>query len=313
MRVLISGVAGFIGSHLADALLEQGHEVVGVDNYLTGHARNLLHAQQSARFLLSEHDVVNPLKLTGPLDRIYHLASPSSPVAYANHRVATMKVNSHGTCNLLDLAIEKGARFLVASTGEVYGEPLVSPQREDYWGNVNAIGLNSAYEESKRFAEAAAMAYHRERDADTRIARIFNIYGPRMSTNDGRVITNFIVAALRGAPLAVYGDGAQTRSFCFISDLVEGLIRTMEADFIEPVNLGNCEEVSILQLARDVLQLLPGTGSEITFQPAQPYDPRARRPDLTRARQILNWVPAVSRQDGLSRTVEYYRRLKSEL
>ena len=223
---------------------------------------------EKCNFRLIEHDVIEPLAFDGPLDRIYHLASPSSPLAYTTHRVATMKVNGAGTCNLLDLAIDKGARFLVASTAEIYGDPAVTPQREDHWGNVNPIGLNSVYEESKRFAEACAMAYNREKQADTRIVRIFNTYGPRMSIDDGRVITNFISQALKGEPITIFGDGTQTRCFCYVSDMARGIRQAMEADFHEPINLGSPEEVSMLQLARMILGLMPGTSSRLAFGPA---------------------------------------------
>jgi dTDP-glucose 4,6-dehydratase len=305
--MLITGAAGFIGSHLADLLLGQGHEVVGVDNFITGTPRNVAHLKSNGGFSLIEHDVIVPLKLSGPVDRIYHLASPAAPDAYAANRVFTMKTNSQGTCNLLDLAVEKGAWFLVASTSEVYGDPLVTPQREEHWGNVNPIGLNSVYEESKRFAEACAMAYQRERQADTRIVRIFNTYGPRMSIKDGRVITNFACQALAGEPVTVFGDGTQTRSFCYVSDLVRGIALAMECDFHEPINLGNPEEVSIVQLARDIIALAPGTRSKVVFQPSPAYDPRVRTPDISRAKQILGWAPAVPRVQGLAKVVEYVR------
>jgi dTDP-glucose 4,6-dehydratase len=308
MRILISGAAGFIGSHLADLLLEQGHEIIGLDNFITGDRRNLLHLIGNKRFTLIDHDVVRPVKIDGAIDRIYHLASPSSSVAYTNNRVATVKVNGQGTCNLLDLAVEKGARLLVASTAEVYGDPAVTPQREDYWGNVNPTGLNSVYEESKRFAEACAMAYQRERQADTRIARIFNTYGPRMSMNDGRVITTFITQAIKNESITVYGDGTQLRCFCYVSDMVLGLAAAMECDFHEPINLGNPEEVSMVQLARQIVALNPGSRSKITFEPGPSYDPRVRRPDIARARQILSWSPKVPLAEGLVKTVEYYRR-----
>jgi len=306
MRVLITGAAGFIGSHLADLLLSEGHKVVGVDNFVTGDRRNIEHLKDDGRFELIEHDVVQPLHVDGPIEQVYHLASPSSPVAYTTHRVATMKVNGEGTCNLLELALAKGARFLVASTAEVYGDPAISPQREDYWGNVNPTGLNSVYEESKRFAEACAMAYQRERGADTRIVRIFNTYGPRMSVNDGRVITNFVCQSLKNQAITVFGDGTHRRCFCYVSDMVLGLTKAMHADFHEPINLGNPEEVTIVQLARDILSLLPQSSSKIRFDPAPAYDPRVRRPDISRAKQILGWLPKVSRTQGLAKVVEFY-------
>ena len=306
MRVLISGAAGFIGSHLSDLLLGDGAQVVGVDNFVTGRPENIAHLQKIPRFELIRHDVTEPLKIDGPIDQIYHLASPASPVAYDKMRIATMKVNSQGTWNLLELALAKNARFLVASTSEIYGDPAVHPQREEYWGNVNPIGLRSMYEEAKRFSEACTMAYHRERQADTRIIRIFNTYGPRMGLQDGRVITNFIRQAVHHEPITVFGDGTQTRSLCYVSDLVRGMKAVMEADFHEPINLGNPEDVTIVQLARDILSLVPGTRSRIDFQPSPAYDPRLRKPDLSRARQILGWSPVVSRKEGLEQIVKYY-------
>lgn len=306
MRVLISGAAGFIGSHLSDLLLSQGAQVVGVDNFVTGRPENIAHLNGNPDFELVRHDVTEPLKIDGPIDQIYHLASPASPVAYDRMRIATLKVNSQGTWNLLELALEKNARFLVASTSEIYGDPAVQPQREEYWGNVNPIGLRSMYEEAKRFSEACVMAYHRERQADTRIIRIFNTYGPRMGVDNGRVITNFIRQAVNHEPITVFGDGTQTRSLCYVTDLVRGIRAVMEADFHEPINLGNAEDVTIVQLARDILSLIPGTRSRIVFQPSPAYDPRLRKPDLSRARQILAWAPKVSRKDGLEQVVKYY-------
>lgn len=307
MRILITGAAGFIGSHLAELLLGQEHEVVGVDNFITGSPRTIAQLQAHPRFTFVEANVIEPLALDGPLDRIYHLASPSSPVAYASHRIATLKVNSLGTCNLLDLADQKQARFLMASTSEIYGDPLISPQREEHWGNVNSIGLRSMYEEAKRFSEAAAMAYQRERQADTRIVRIFNTYGPRMSANDGRVVPSFVQRVLGNEPIVIYGDGTQARSFCYVSDIVRGIALAMEADFHEPINLGNPEEVSILQLARHILELMPGTRSRIAFESGPAYDPRVRRPDISRARQILAWSPQIALVEGLGRVIDYFR------
>jgi dTDP-glucose 4,6-dehydratase len=307
MRVVISGAAGFVGSHLTDLLLSEGQEVVGLDNFITGHRRNIAHLQDNGRFKLIEQDVTQALTIDGAVDQIYHLASPAAPAAYARHRIATMKVNSQGAWNLLELAVEKRARFLVASTSEIYGDPLVHPQKEDYWGNVNPVGLRSMYEEAKRFAEALAMAYQRERDADTRIIRIFNTYGPRMDPNDGRVVTNFVRQALLGENLTIYGDGTQTRSLMYVSDLVRGMAAVMGCDFHEPINLGNPEEVTIAQLARDVLELVPGTKSQVTFEPSPGYDPRVRKPDILRARQMLSWAPVVSRREGLGKVVQYFR------
>jgi len=308
MRIAISGAAGFVGSHLADHLLSQNHEVFGLDNLLTGRLSNVAHLKHDTRFTLLQQDVTENFKIDGPIDRIYHLASPASPVAYASHRIETMKVNSQGTWNLLDLALEKKSRFLVASTSEIYGDPPKNIQREDFWGNVNPIGLRSMYEEAKRFSEACAMAYNRERGADTRIVRIFNTYGPRMHPADGRVVTNFVRQALKDQPITIAGDGTQTRSFCFVSDTVRGLAAVMEADFSEPINIGNPEETPIIQLAKNILELLPESKSKITFEPRADYDPRNRSPDIMRAKQILNWTPKIPLKEGLAKVVEYHRR-----
>jgi dTDP-glucose 4,6-dehydratase len=307
MRILVSGAAGFLGSHLTDLLLSQGHAVVGVDNFITGKPANVAHLQGDNRFTLVSHDVVEPLKVDGPIDRVYHMASPASPVGYVKHQVATLKVNSAGTWNLLELAESKNARFLMASTSETYGDPTVNPQREEYWGNVNPIGLRSMYDEAKRFSEACTMAYYRERKLDTRLIRIFNTYGPRMDPYDGRVVINFIRQALNDEPLTVFGEGKQTRSLCYVSDLVRGINLVMEGDFHEPINLGNPDEVTILQIAKEIMELVPGTRSTITFLPMPPDDPRVRCPDITRAKQILGWTPSVSRKEGLARMIEFYR------
>ncbi len=307
MRILISGGAGFLASHLTDLLLSQGHEVVGVDNFITGKRENVAHLAGNSDYRLIEADVCDPLKIDGPIDRIYHMASPASPIGYVKHQIATVKVNSQGTWNLLELSLEKKARFLVASTSECYGDPAVHPQREDYWGNVNPIGLRSMYDEPKRFAEACTMAYHRERKADTRIIRIFNTYGPRMDPYDGRVVISFIRQALNHEPLTVFGDGKQTRSLCYVSDLVRGINLTMESDFHEPINLGNPQELTILDIAKEILALIPESKSVITHQPMPPDDPKVRCPDITRAKQILGWQPVVSRREGLSKMIEFYR------
>ena len=307
MRILISGAAGFLGSHLTDLLLSQGHDVVGVDNFITGKRQNIAHLKGNPHFTFVEHDVIQPLDLPGELGRIYHMASPASPIGYVKHQVATMKVNSQGTWNLLELAVEKEARFLMASTSECYGDPAVHPQREDYWGNVNPIGLRSMYDEAKRFGEACTMAYHRERGADTRMVRIFNTYGPRMDPYDGRVVISFIRQALNDEPITVFGEGRQTRSLCYVFDLVRGINLTMESDFLEPINLGNPEETTIIQIAREILDLVPGTKSKITFQPMPPDDPRVRQPDITRAKQILGWSPTISRREGLARMIDFYK------
>jgi dTDP-glucose 4,6-dehydratase len=307
MRVLISGAAGFLGSHLTDLLLSQGHEIIGVDNFITGKPENIAHLRGQKRYSFIKADVIQPLNLEGSLDRIYHMASPASPIGYVKHQVATLKVNSQGTWNLLEMAEAKGARFLMASTSECYGDPAVHPQREDYWGNVNPIGLRSMYDEAKRFSEACTMAYSRERKVDTRIIRIFNTYGPRMDPYDGRVVISFIRQALRNEPLTVFGAGTQTRSLCYVSDLIRGINLTMESDFCEPINLGNSEEITILEIAQTILAMIPESTSKITFHPMPPDDPRVRCPDITRAKQILGWSPTVSRKEGLGKMIEFYR------
>jgi len=307
MRILISGAAGFLGSHLTDLLLSQGNEVVGVDNFITGKRQNIAHLKGNPNFTFIEHDVIEPLDVGGDVGRIYHMASPASPVGYVKHQVATMKVNSQGTWNLLELSLEKEARFLMASTSECYGDPAIHPQPETYWGNVNPIGLRSMYDEAKRFSEACTMAYHRERGADTRIVRIFNTYGPRMDPYDGRVVISFIRQALNDEPITVFGEGRQTRSLCYVSDLVRGINLTMESDFLEPINLGNPEETTILQIAKEILELVPGTKSAISFQPMPPDDPRVRQPDITRARTLLGWEPKIGLEEGLTKTVGYFR------
>lgn len=307
MRVLISGGAGFLASYLTDLLLGQGHEVVGVDNFITGKKQNIAHLTDERRYKFIQADVIQPLKIDGPIDRIYHMASPASPIGYVKHQIATVKVNSQGTWNLLELSLEKRARFLMASTSEVYGDPAINPQVEEYWGNVNPIGMRSMYDEPKRFSEACTMAYHRERGADTRIIRIFNTYGPRMDPYDGRVVISFIRQALNHEPLTVFGDGLQTRSLCYVTDLVRGINLTMESDFVEPINLGNPEEVTIFQIAKDILSLIPWSKSQITHKPMPPDDPRVRCPDITRAKEILRWSPTVSRLEGLKKMIDFYR------
>lgn len=307
MRVLITGAAGFLGSHLSDLLLAQGHEVVGIDNFITGKPANIAHLKAEKRFSFIEADVIQPVAVPGSIDRIYHMASPASPIGYVKNQVATLKVNSQGTWNMLELAVEKNSRFLMASTSECYGDPEVNPQPETYWGNVNPIGLRSMYDEAKRFSEACTMAYFRERKADTRIIRIFNTYGPRMDPYDGRVVISFIRQALNNEPITVFGEGDQTRSLCYVSDLVRGINLTMESDFHEPINLGNPEEITILQIAREIMQLVPGTKSKIVHQPMPPDDPRVRCPDITRAKQILAWQPVVSREEGLAKMIDFYR------
>jgi nucleoside-diphosphate-sugar epimerase len=307
MRILVAGGAGFLGSHLTDLLLEQGHSVVGVDNFLTGKRENIAHLKDNSRYSFIEADVIEPFQITGNINRIYHMASPASPMGYVKHQVATLKVNSQGCWNLLELAQKRGARFLMASTSECYGDPAVHPQPEEYWGNVNPIGLRSMYDEAKRFSEACTMAYHRERKVDTRIIRIFNTYGPRMDPYDGRVVISFIRQALNNETLTVFGDGLQTRSLCYVSDLVRGINLTMESDFHEPINLGNPDEVTVLQIAKEILEQVPGSKSVISFLPSSPDDPRVRCPDITRAKEILGWSPQVPRKQGLKKMIDCYR------
>jgi dTDP-glucose 4,6-dehydratase len=306
VRTVITGGAGFIGSHLCERFLAEGHEVVCVDNFITGSAANIDHLPATGRFTFQHHDISQPLEIEGPVDNILHFASPASPVDYLRHPIQTLKVGSLGTHNTLGMAKLKKARFLLASTSEVYGDPAVHPQREDYWGNVNPIGVRGCYDEAKRFAEAITMAYHRYHDVNTHIVRIFNTHGPKMRLDDGRVVPNLMGQALRGEPLTVFGDGSQTRSFCYVDDLVEGIYRLLGADFHEPVNLGNPNEVSILDFAKEI-QELSGTKSEIVFQPLPQDDPKVRRPDITRARNLLGWEPKVDRRDGMRRTLEFFR------
>ncbi|MGF1634447.1 MAG: UDP-glucuronic acid decarboxylase family protein [Phycisphaerae bacterium] len=307
MRILISGGAGFLASHITDLLLSQGHEVIGVDNFITGKKANIAHLKDQPKYTFIEADVTKPLQIDGPVDRIYHMASPASPIGYVKHQVATLKVNSEGTWLLLELAEKKGARFLMASTSECYGDPLVHPQPEGYWGHVNPIGMRSMYDEAKRFSEACVMAYHRERGVDTRIIRIFNTYGPRMDPYDGRVVISFIRQALNDEPLTVFGDGQQTRSLCYVGDLVEGINKVMESDFHEPINLGNPSELTILDIAKEILNLIPTSKSQIVFQPMPPDDPKMRCPDITRAKTVLGWSPKVGRAEGLAKMIDFYR------
>ncbi len=307
MRTVITGGAGFLGSHLCDRFLAEGHEVVCVDNFITGSTANIEHHQANPRFRLIRHDISHPLEIDGPIDNVLHFASPASPVDYLAHPIPTLKVGSLGTHNTLGLAKAKKARYLVASTSEVYGDPEEHPQREEYWGHVNPIGVRGVYDEAKRFAEAMVMAYHRYHQVDTRILRIFNTYGERMRLDDGRVLPNLMGQALRGEPLTVYGDGSQTRSFCYVSDLVEGIFRLLHSSFNEPVNIGNPDEVTILDFAREIKDLA-GSPSEIVFKPLPQDDPRKRRPDITRARKLLGWEPRVDRQQGLRRTLNFFQR-----
>jgi dTDP-glucose 4,6-dehydratase len=308
MRVLITGAAGFLGSHLTDRFLADGHQVVGMDNFITGSRDNIGHLAANPRFALVEHDVSRFIALDGPLDGVLHFASPASPIDYLEHPIQTLKVGSLGTHNSLGLAKAKGARFFLASTSEVYGDPQVHPQPESYWGHVNPVGPRGVYDEAKRFAEALTMAYHRYHRIDTRIVRIFNTYGPRMRPRDGRVVSNFIVQALRGEPLTVYGDGLQTRSFCYVSDLIEGIYRLFNGTRVEPTNIGNPGEFTVLQLAETVLRLT-GSSSRIERRPLPEDDPKVRQPDLTIAKQVLGWQPVIPLEVGLDKTITYFRAL----
>ena len=309
MKVLITGGAGFLGSHLCDRFVTDGHEVTCLDSLLTGREANIAHLQGHSRFHFVKGDVADValLETLGPVDAILHFASPASPVDYLEAPVDTVRAGSVGTWALLDLARARKARFLLASTSEIYGEPLVHPQTESYWGNVNPIGVRSVYDEAKRFSEMLTAMYRREFDVNTAIIRIFNTYGPRMRANDGRVVPNFVLQALRGEPITIYGDGSQTRSFCYYSDLVEGIARTLASDLHDPVNLGNPEEVSMRQLAETVLELTGGS-SPLQFQPLPSDDPTRRCPDIGRARTHLGWAPTVSLRRGLTDTIDWFRR-----
>jgi len=306
MRVVITGAAGFLGSHLADRFLAEGYQVVGVDNFLTGSRENLQHLLQQPGFEFLEQDVSRGLEVAGPLDGVLHFASPASPIDYLEHPLPTLEVGSLGTRNALLLAQAAGARFLLASTSEVYGDPLVHPQPESYWGNVNPVGPRSVYDEAKRFSEALTMAFHRQHGVATRIVRIFNTYGPRMRARDGRVVSNFIVQALKGEPLTVYGDGNQTRSFCYVSDLVDGIYRLFRSDRVEPTNIGNPNEFTMLELAR-LVQELVGSSVLLRHDPLPVDDPKVRRPDITLATTHLGWQPKVELREGLERTIPHFR------
>jgi UDP-glucuronate decarboxylase len=304
MRILVTGGAGFLGSHLIDRLMHQGHEVLCLDNFYTGHKRNILQWMNHPNFELIHHDITEPIRLE--IDQIYHLACPASPVHYQYNPVKTIKTNVLGTLNMLGLAKRVKARFFLASTSEVYGDPEIHPQTEDYRGNVNPIGIRSCYDEGKRVAETLAFDYHRQNDVEIRVVRIFNTYGPRMLENDGRVVSNFIVQALKNQPLTVYGDGSQTRSFCYVSDLIEGFIRLMNSDYTGPVNLGNPGEYTILELA-EAVQRTVNPDTPIQFKPLPQDDPRRRKPDITRAKTYLNWEPTVPLSEGLALTIQDFR------
>ena len=304
MRILVTGGAGFIGSHLIDRLMKQGHEVICLDNFFTGHKRNIIHWMDNPYFELIRHDITEPIRLE--VDQIYHLACPASPIQYQYNPVKTIKTNVIGTLNMLGLAKRVDARFLLASTSEVYGDPDVHPQPEEYRGNVNCIGIRSCYDEGKRVAETLAFDYHRQNNVDIRVMRIFNTYGPRMFENDGRVVSNFVVQALKGIPLTVYGDGTQTRSFCYVADLVEGMMRLMNGEHIGPINIGNPGEYTILQLA-ETIQKMVNPDAELSFKPLPSDDPKQRQPDITKAKNLLGWEPKIALEEGLKLTIEDFR------
>ncbi|MBX2888854.1 MAG: SDR family oxidoreductase [Ferruginibacter sp.] len=310
-RILITGAAGFLGSHLCDRFIKEGYRVIGMDNLITGDLQNIQHLFKLKEFEFYHHDVSKFIHVPGQLDYILHFASPASPIDYLKIPIQTLKVGSLGTHNCLGLALAKNARILVASTSEVYGDPLVHPQNEEYWGNVNPVGPRGVYDEAKRFQEAITMAYHTFHKVETRIVRIFNTYGPRMRLNDGRALPAFIGQALRGEDLTVFGDGSQTRSFCFVDDLVEGIYRLLLSNYVLPVNIGNPDEISLLEFAKEIVQLT-GTNQKIVFKPLPVDDPKQRRPDITKAKTLLNWEPRISRSDGLKMTYDYFKSLPSE-
>jgi dTDP-glucose 4,6-dehydratase len=306
MRAVVTGAAGFLGSHLCDRLLAEGYDVLALDNFVTGEESNLTHLHDNTRFQLERKDVSQPIHVTGPVGYVFHFASPASPPDYLKFPIETLKVGSLGTMHSLDLAFEKNAKFLLASTSECYGDPNVSPQSETYWGNVNPVGPRSVYDEAKRFAEATTMAYHRFHSLDTHIVRIFNTYGPRMRLNDGRALPNFVFQALSGQPITVYGDGKQTRSFCYVSDLIDGIYRLSQSDEHFPTNIGNPAEMTIYEFAQRVLSFFPNA-PKIIHEPLPQDDPKQRRPDITKAKRLLNWEPKVELQDGLSITMDFFK------
>lgn len=310
-RVLITGAAGFLGSHLCDRFIADGHFVMGMDNLITGNLKNIEHLFGNQQFEFYHHDVSKFVHVPGDLDYVLHFASPASPIDYLKIPIQTLKVGSLGTHNLLGLSKNKGAKMLIASTSEVYGDPEVHPQTEEYWGNVNPVGPRGVYDEAKRFQEAITMAYHRFHGLDTRIVRIFNTYGPRMRLNDGRVLPAFIGQALRGEDLTVFGDGSQTRSFCYVDDLVEGIIRLLHSDYSEPMNIGNPDEISILEFAQEIMDLT-GTDQKVILKDLPVDDPKQRQPEISKARSILDWEPTISRSEGLARTYEYFKSLSEE-
>jgi dTDP-glucose 4,6-dehydratase len=310
-RVLITGAAGFLGSHLCDRFINEGFHVIAMDNLITGDLRNIEHLQKLEQFEFIHHDVTKHIAIEGPLDYILHFASPASPIDYLKIPIQTLKVGALGTHNCLGLAKAKKARILVASTSEVYGDPLVHPQSEEYWGNVNPVGPRGVYDEAKRYMEAITMAYHNFHQVDTRIVRIFNTYGPRMRLNDGRALPAFIGQALRGEDLTVFGDGSQTRSFCYVDDLIEGIYRLLMSDYFLPVNMGNPDEISLLDFAKEILELT-GHKVKIIFKPLPVDDPKQREPDISKAKNLLGWEPKVSRKEGLKITYEYFKSLPQE-
>lgn len=306
-RILIAGAAGFLGSHLCDRFLKEGYHVIGMDNLLTGNIKNIEHLFPVKEFEFYHHDITKFVHVPGEIDYILHFASPASPIDYLKMPIQTLKVGALGTHNLLGLAKSKGARILVASTSEVYGDPLVHPQKEEYWGNVNPIGPRGVYDEAKRFMESMTMAYHTFHKLETRIIRIFNTYGPRMRLDDGRALPTFMSQALRGEDVTVYGDGSQTRSFCYVDDLVDGIYRLLLSDYVKPVNIGNPSEITLKQFADEVLALT-GSKSKIVYEPLPQDDPKQRQPDITKAKEILGWEPKVDRHEGLKRTLEYFKQ-----
>ena len=312
-RVLITGAAGFLGSHLCDRFIAEGFHVIGMDNLLTGNIANIEHLFPLERFEYYHHDVTKFVHVPGNLDYILHFASPASPIDYLNMPIQTLKVGALGTHNLLGLAKAKNARILVASTSEVYGDPLEHPQKEEYWGNVNPVGPRGVYDEAKRFLEAITMAYHNFHGVETRIVRIFNTYGPRMRTDDGRVLPAFFSQAIRGEGLTVFGDGSQTRSFCFVDDLVEGIFRLLMSDQSQPINIGNPDEITILEFAEEILRLVENPKAHIVYRDLPVDDPKIRQPDISKAKQLLEWTPKVNRQEGLKRTYEYFKKVVKPL
>jgi dTDP-glucose 4,6-dehydratase len=313
---VITGGAGFLGSHLCDRFIAEGHRVIAIDNFITGSPDNIAHLIGNPNFQFIQHDVTNYIYVEGRVDNVLHFASPASPIDYLKIPIQTLKVGSLGTHKALGFAKAKKARFMIASTSEVYGDPLVHPQTEDYWGNVNPIGFRGCYDEAKRFAEAMTMAYHRHHGLDTRILRIFNTYGPRMRLDDGRALPSFVGSAIRGEPMTVFGDGSQTRSFCYVSDLVDGIWRLLNTEIHEPVNIGNPSEITILEFAKEVQTIMKeftGREAEITFKPLPADDPKQRQPDITRAKSVLGWQPTVGRAEGLRKTIEFFLKKTATL